>query len=305
MENQKKAFIYAGITILCWSTAATAFKLSLQGMSPTMLVAISMTVAALILALCIFLKKDKKDTFSTFQALSSKSKSKFLQNSLAQGVLLFVYYEILLMAYELLPAQIAQPVNNTWALMLALLGSWVLKQKISVKEFLFMLLAYAGVVLVASGGGGNVGTINPLGMFYVLASTVLYAIYWITNAKCTGPPLCSLMLAFLVAAILAGLTLLFVEGIPSYIPTKSIMAAFLVGLLELSISFIFWSQALKLSSSVARISTLSFLVPFLSLMWIRLIIKEPILPSTILGLILIVMGTFLQQQTARKLAKPS
>ena len=33
MEKQTRAYLYAGATVLCWATVASAFKLSLQHLS--------------------------------------------------------------------------------------------------------------------------------------------------------------------------------------------------------------------------------------------------------------------------------
>ena len=82
------------------------------------------------------------------------------------------------------------------------------------------------------------------------------------------------------------------------LPWPGISAAVAVGLFEMGIPFVLWSRALKLSSSVARIGTLSFLVPFLSLFWVSLVLREPIAPSTLAGLACIVSGTFFQQRAA-------
>ena len=61
-------------------------------------------------------------------------------------------------------------------------------------------------------------------------------------------------------------------------------------------------MALRLTSSVARISTLPFLVPFLALFWISLVIHEPIAWTTLLGLSIIISGTFMQQRIAARRA---
>ena len=54
-------------------------------------------------------------------------------------------------------------------------------------------------------------------------------------------------------------------------------------------------MALKLTSNTSRISNLIFLSPFLSLVFIAVILSEPIQPATIAGLVLIVGGLLAQQ----------
>ena len=167
-----------------------------------------------------------------------------------------------------------------------------------------MLFAYTGVVIVAAGGSsGELGPIRPRSLGRVLGSTLLNAVYLVrSNAKNRTAPLLTLFLSFSVSFLLA-LLFLCLDGFqtlppPDALPWPGISAAVAVGLFEMGIPFVLWSRALKLSSSVARIGTLSFLVPFLSLFWVSLVLREPIAPSTLAGLACIVSGTFFQQRAA-------
>ncbi|WP_239688795.1 EamA family transporter [Aquitalea magnusonii] len=60
-------------------------------------------------------------------------------------------------------------------------------------------------------------------------------------------------------------------------------------------TFVLWLSAMKLTSSTARIANLIFLSPLLSLGLIHFIVGEPILPSTLIGLGLILGGLLLQK----------
>lgn len=304
MTNQNRAFLYAGLTVLMWSTIATALKLALAYLPPTLLMLIAMGTALVFLGLLLSQKCGAPGGWADLSGLTRGDRL----NILAQGGILFCYYNLLLRAFDGLPAQVAQPINSTWALVLALLSAWILRQRLSLKEFLCMLFAYGGVVIVATGGSsGELAPIRPLGLACVMGSTVLNAVYWLINAKNKASPLLSLFLSFAVAALLALLALLLGgrgHMPPAPLPWTGILAAVAVGLLEMGIPFILWGRALKLSTSVARVSTLSFLVPFLSLFWVSLVLREPIALSTLVGLACIVSGTFLQQRAAtRRLAR--
>lgn len=304
MTNQNRAFLYAGLTVLMWSTIATALKLALAYLPPTPLMLIAMGTALVFLGLLLSQKCGAPGGWADLSGLTRGDRL----NILAQGGILFCYYNLLLRAFDGLPAQVAQPINSTWALVLALLSAWILRQRLSLKEFLCMLFAYGGVVIVATGGSaGELAPIRPLGLACVMGSTVLNAVYWLINAKNKASPLLSLFLSFAVAALLALLALLLGgrgHMPPAPLPWTGILAAVAVGLLEMGIPFILWGRALKLSTSVARVSTLSFLVPFLSLFWVSLVLREPIALSTLVGLACIVSGTFLQQRAAtRRLAR--
>lgn len=74
-----------------------------------------------------------------------------------------------------------------------------------------------------------------------------------------------------------------------------LVGAFYVGLFEIRITFVLWLKALKLSKTTALVGNLVFLSPFISLIFIHFILHESIVPSTFVGLTLIVAGIILQK----------
>lgn len=290
MTDQHKAFLCAGGTVLAWSTVSAAFKIALAGMTPVQLVFTGMSVAALFLA-AFLLVRGGREAFR----LPADVRPAHL---VLPGVLLHVYYILLFTAYDRLPAQIAQPVNYAWAIILALLSARILKQKLPAREIACLLAAWAGVAVLAAGGTGSLGPIDAVGLACVLAGAVLYAVYWIICTRSPLPQEQGLLSCFSVAAALSGLTLaLGGDGPP---PLPALPAGIYVGLFELGIPFLLWGTALRLSESAARIAALPFLTPFLALFWIAMVLGEPIAPSTPAGLALIVGGTFLQQRLAAR-----
>ncbi len=296
MTSQSKAFCCAGLTILIWSTVSTAFKIALQSMSPLQLLAVSMITATICLAPLLVVRQGARPVRELLAARS-------FCPLLLPGVMLFAYYTLLFAAYDRLPAQIAQPVNMTWAIVLALFAALFLKQKLSARELGFMLLAYAGVVILAAGGTELLGAPDPLGMACVIASTALYALYWTVNARAALPPVPRLFCAFAVAGVLACAALALTGQGLRLGQLRPLWPAIYVGLFELAVPFLLWDAALRLSSSVSRISALTFLSPFLALVWIHLVVGEPIAGSTLLGLTAIVLGTLLQQRAAQQQAQ--
>lgn len=67
-----------------------------------------------------------------------------------------------------------------------------------------------------------------------------------------------------------------------------------VGLFEMGITFLLWNKGLELSNDKAKTATLAYLAPFLSIVFITFILGEIILPSSIIGLALIVGGIIFQ-----------
>ncbi len=70
----------------------------------------------------------------------------------------FLYYIVLFKAYDLLPAQQAQPLNYTWALTLTILSVPMLGQRLTKIDSLACCLGYTGALIIAT--GGNIMTLN-------------------------------------------------------------------------------------------------------------------------------------------------
>ncbi|MHC4791548.1 MAG: EamA family transporter, partial [Planctomycetota bacterium] len=81
--------------------------------------------------------------------------------------------------------------------------------------------------------------------------------------------------------------------------TNAIIGAIYIGLFEMGFTFLAWLKALKLSKTTAYVANLIYLVPFLSIVVIHFAVGEPIFPSTLIGLTLIVTGIILQKLTSR------
>ena len=128
MKDQKKAYLLAGFAVLFWSTAPTAFKISLKYLSILELLVFSSLTASL--ALLIILVSQKK-----LHLISEYSKKDFLHSMILGFLNPFFYYMILFKAYTLLPGQMAQPLNFVWPLMIVLLSIPMLKQKIRFEAF--------------------------------------------------------------------------------------------------------------------------------------------------------------------------
>lgn len=289
MDDQRRAWLLAAITVALWSTVATAFELGLRHLSPVALLFGASCVALITLAVLAVLRGE-------LRAALAAGRRQHLQ-ALAMGALNpFLYYLVLFEAYDRLPGQVAQPLNYTWAITLALLAVPILGQRLRPVELLAMLLAWAGVVVIATGGQpGTLQTDDPVGVGLALASTVLWALYWLLAARDTRPPVAALLLNFAWGTPMVALAWWW-QGLPWSWDGVALGAVLWVGLFEMAITFVLWLGALRLASSAAGISSLIFLSPFLSLVLLALVVGETIRPATPAGLVLIVVGLLWQQR---------
>ena len=293
MERQTKAYLYAVATVLLWSTVASAFKLTLgqMGFLEMLLGASVVSLAALFV---IVLAQGKL-------SLIANSSREDVARSASLGFLNpFLYYVILFKAYSVLPAQEAQPLNWTWPIMLVLLSIAILKQPIRWVNVLAIVISFAGVLVISTRGDVLAFRFTNLpGALLALGSSVIWALFWIYNIKDRRDEIVKLFLNFAFGSVftLAAVLLFGDIRIPA---TAGILGVVWIGLFEMGITFVTWLKALKLSRTTAQVSNLVYAAPFLSLFLIHFIVGEEILPSTVLGLVLIVTGVIVQQCASRK-----
>lgn len=289
MQNERKALLFGLSAVLLWSTVATAFKLTLAEFTPAQMVAaasLASTVALIVICAA--------------QGTLAQVKTTFLSNPFYYLLLGLInplaYYLILFKAYDLLPASQAQPINYSWAITLTLMAAVFLKQKIRPQDWFACALGYLGVVVIATKGDVlGLQFDSPLGVGLALLSTLLWAGYWILNTKNTADPVVGVLLGFLVALPFAFAVALYEGAAWSAISLKGWLAVSYVGLFEMGITFVLWLSALKSTQNTARISNLIFASPFISLMLLASVIGEEIHPSTLVGLVLIIVGLVVQQ----------
>ena len=183
---------------------------------------------------------------------------------------------------------------------LTLLAVPLLGRKLSFKSLLCCLLAYAGVLIICTRGEfQNLNFSSPTGVLLALSSTIIWALYWIFNTRREGDPVVGLLICFICGLPwIIGATARFSNFWP--ISSEGLAAAAYVGLIEMGFAYILWLKALKLADSTAMISNISYLSPFLSLIFIANILGESIYPATYAGLVMIIVAVLAQQHLSRK-----
>lgn len=285
MNQDRQAILFGLGAVALWSTVATAFKVALSWMSPVELMWLAALVSwALMGGLVI------KQGHTTIALRSGWKTAAWagLMNPVA-------YYLVLFAAYDRLPGQEAMALNYTWALAMAFLAVPLLGQRLTPMDIVAGLVAYAGVWVIATRGSVfDVAFADPLGVVLALASTLLWALYWLLNARDSRPPLVGQWQNFSVGLPVLTLLLLLGPGFQWH-GWPALGAGVYVGLFEMGVAFILWQLAVHKVSRTAKVSNLIFLSPPVSLLLLSLVVGEPILPSTLMGLVLILLGLGLQQ----------
>jgi drug/metabolite transporter (DMT)-like permease len=283
MNNQNKAYLFAGISIFFWSTVASAFKIGLGHLSYIQFLFIACLVSLCVFAVLIPVQGKSR-------LLLTCSAGQYLYSALLGMLNPFVYYLVLFKAYSLLPAQVAQPLNMIWPVVLVFLSIPLLRQKVAVRSFIALFVCFAGVYLISSQGEPfSMRIRQPLGVLLAVISALIWSLFWLLNVRDKRDETVKLGLNFFFASIYIIPVLVFFEDSRSW-PLAGVMLAVYAGIFEMGITFFFWMKALRLTRSTAMISTLVYLAPFLSLYIIHIFVGERIMGTSILGLLLIVAG---------------
>lgn len=273
---------------LLWSTVATAFKFSLARMDTFQLLFLSVGVATAALALMLA-------AGGRWQELRRCRRSDWLRAGLLGLLNPLAYYLILFEAYARLPGQVALAVNYSWPIALMLLSVPLLRQRIGRHDAAAALACYGGILVVCLADAGTaLSRPDPPGVLLALLSTLVWAGYWIARTREPVAALPAMFMSFLCALPCTFVACLLFSA-PWPLPLAGLAGAVWVGLFEMAVTFLLWLQALRRASSTARVSLVVYLSPFLSLLWLQLVLGEQLRSATLGGLLLIVGGLAWQQ----------
>jgi len=296
VNSARKAYLFALLAVLFWSTSPTAFKLGLRYIDTWQLLTGATLASALVLGILTLVS-------GKLQLLLRVSK-KDLAFSAVMGLLNPVaYYLILFKAYSILPAQVAQPLNMIWPLVFVLLAIPILRQRISWISLGAMLISFSGVVLVSLMGGTlSQDPQNRLGIILALSTSVVWALYFLYNTRDKLDPLTRLFLNFAFASLFLLLAGIFRDQqFPN--SAQGWYAALYIGVFEMGITFALWLTAIRLSPKSDRISNLVYIAPFLNLLLVNQVLGEKIYVTTVSGIILLVAGIVIQNISGKDAKK--
>ncbi len=290
--------MYGASVVLIWSTVATVFKLTLRVLSPVEMLMYSSFTSLIVFA--ILLK-------NPLQLL--KTVGKDIRRYALFGFLNpFLYYNVLFLAYSILPAQQALPLNYTWQIFLFIFSVIFLGQRFTVRSLMAVLLGFLGVYVIST-EGTFVEFSNIFGVVLALLSAVLWASFWILNLRDEKDIKEKLFLSYLFGSVYVFLEYLLLK--PSLPSVEGIAGSIYIGIFEMGITYFFYLRALKLSRTTTQVSVLIYLVPFLSFAFISIFVGESIHPSSVIGALLIVFGILvettqksLETQQCEKYGKP-
>lgn len=284
----KKEYLFAGITVILWSTLSAISKLMIHDMSSMSVLFYTSSIASITLFLINIITKGT--TFFKIYHVGD-----YLRIAGLGFLGLFCYTELYYIGLIYLTSQIACIINYMWPMMIILFSCIILKETLTVRKLLAITTSFLGMVVITIQNGlGGISFNSLLGMFACFFAAICYGIYSVFNKKTNYDQWIVLWIAFTVTALCSG----FYCGIThtfGQLTSITFAGMLWLGIFVNAIAYVLWGLALN-HGDTAKISILAYLCPFLSLIWGRILLGEHLSILSFVGLILIIGGVLFQMK---------
>ena len=289
----KKEYVYAGTSVLCFGTVATASKLLMNQLDAVYVLAFSFLAATLFLGIYNW----KKGYLQELRKLSGKT----VIHMIVVGSLgVFFYNYFLLLGTDLLEAQTAFVINELWPALIIIFSCWILGEKMNIGKAAAVFFSFLGILVVTTDGKlTDFSFGNPKGILFALLAAICYGLYCTLNKRETYDKNLGVMVSYAAGTVTA-FAVVIMQG-KLMIPTGVQMTGMLWnGIICNALPYLTWALALDLGNT-AVIANLAYLTPFVSLLFTHFILGEKITVFSVLGLLLIVFGIVIQMLVNRKM----
>lgn len=287
----KKEYLYASVSIFCWSTVATITKVLMTNLNNFQLLWISSFFAFLFLFFVnLFTGKLKK--------LKEYSIKDFVISALIGLPGTFFYYVFYYFGASQLAASEAFIINYLWPIMSVVCAVIILKEKMNFRKGLAIVVSFLGIIIIMLGKEGGVNKNFLLGAISCVIGAVCYGIFTALNRKFVYDKSISMMNNYVVTFILTTV----INGVAGnlFVPTVfETLGIAWNGMFTMAVANTLWILALQ-RGKTEKISNLAYITPFLSMVWVAIFLKESLSVYSILGLIVIVGGILIQLKKTKE-----
>ncbi len=289
-----RAYLFAVVPIVLWASTpllVTELTAELPILQVNWLVT-GFSIASLSMTLTVL---------GRWQRLRDYSK-KDMRTMLVLGATgLFPYTTLYYLAFALAPAAAGNSniINYLWPIWIVILAIPTLKERLGWRKILGIVLSFAGVYLILTGGQWIRFSLEHLPAYLsAAAGAFFWGMFSIQNKRHQFEALTA-MFVYNVAAILFFALVALLASPLVWPTTRSWLLLFLLGGIVNGFSYLFWILALR-AGDTAKIANLVYITPFLSLVYLAVFQKRPITAVQLSALLLVVSGPVIQEIRLRK-----
>ena len=287
----KKTYCLAATAILFWSSVATVTKLLMGSLTSVQVLSVSALFATIFLLVA-------NAVTGRLRLLRAYRPRDYLRTVLIGLPGTFFYYMFYYAGASMLPASQAFIINYLWPIMSVVFACLLLREKMTPRKGLAILLSFLGVAVVMGGGLFGGGEFSLLGALLCVLGAISYGIYTALNQKAHYDKMLSMMFYYGTAFLLTAVINLALGDLPT-LTLPVLLGLAYNGILTMAVANTAWLLALS-GGRTAKVSNLAYITPFLSLIWTALFLREEITLASLLGLLVIVLGILLQLREGKR-----
>jgi len=288
MKSKTKAIIYTLICVALWALIPVVSKLGQADLDNHQFLFWSSVISFLAFLVATVVVKQSK------MFLSYKGQDWF--NAISLGFLgTYLYYILLYFGYANAQGLEVLVLQYSWPIFIVLLSIFILKEKLTFRRVLAVLLGFFGVVLVLTKGNFTQIHLDNYSVdILVLVAALTFGLFSVLSKKVHLEPYTLITIYFLTATVASFISMLWLSDFS--LPTKDALIPILAnGLLVNGFSYIFWIKALK-QAEASFVVPIVFLTPVLAAIYLIVFFREPLLPVYGLGLLAVVIGSLLNKE---------
>ncbi len=288
-RQEGKYYVFALVTVLLWSTAATSVK-SLTGSLPALCV---LGYSSLFASLFLLLLLPARGQGGKLRAYGLRDYGRLA----GLGFLgMFLYSALYYFGIDRMTAQEACILNYLWPVMIVVFSCLILKEPFTGRKAGAVALSFSGVLVIALFGlardGGRFSGDLP-GIAACVLAAVCYGLFCVLNKKLDLDQTVG-QIVFWGVTCLCAFALCAVRGelvLPA-LPQWGGIAW--LGVMVDGLPYLLWAVALNGAEDTARIANLAYLTPILTVLLSSLALGERLSPAYLAALLLILAGIRIQ-----------
>ncbi|RKY62556.1 MAG: hypothetical protein DRP95_01310 [Candidatus Latescibacterota bacterium] len=287
-----RAYIYLGLVVATWAATPLLVGHLCSDVPLFPLLAYQTALAGTANALAAFLKGRFRYTWRDIGRMA-------LTGITGIGLYQTFYYT----GMRLAPSGEANVANYLYPLWIVVWARIILREPLTRRKVMGITLGFFGVLLVATGGRVSIPSGERVwGLLSAAFGAVFWGLFSVLGKRHKYEEFSS-MAVYNGVGLVYSSTMVGLTG-QSWSPdVRTLPGVLFLGLVSNGLAFALWFKSLR-SGDTARIAGLVYLTPFLAFLYLGLLRAEPVHPSALLGLGLVVAGSLLQGPPRRSPTTP-
>ncbi len=285
-SQTRRSYVYLALCILTWASIPVTSKKALAALDPWHFLFYSTILSFLALG-GVMLARGKWRELPCYSIRQYGIMA-------GLGVLgCYLYYVLLYAALARTTAAEGFILAYTWPILVLLLAVIILREPLTARKLVAILISFAGIIVIVTQGRMVTVQFTSLpGDLLALGGATAFALFSVLGKGYNFDQTIAVFVYFMAALIVALASAPFLS--PLVWPPHQVWPWLIYnGLLVNGVSYIWWFNALEYGETHI-ISNVLYLTPFVALVYIRLLLDEPIHASALVGLLIIVAGIGLQ-----------